>query len=128
MPATTIHLTHLCKTYRVPERESGMGAALGSLFKRRMREVPAVDDLTFDLASGEMVGFLGPNGAGKTTTLKMLSGLLHPTAGECQVLGCTPWKRERAMLRPALLPAHSPPTSQNPFSSYTTPSMPGCGS
>ncbi len=99
MPASTIHLTSLCKTYRVPERESGMGAALGSLFKRRMREVPAVDGLTFDLAPGEMVGFLGPNGAGKTTTLKMLSGLLHPTAGECRVLGYIPSKRERAFLR-----------------------------
>ena len=46
----------------------GMGAALGSLFHRRMQEIPAVDGLTFDLASGEIVGFLGPNGAGKTTT------------------------------------------------------------
>jgi ABC-2 type transport system ATP-binding protein len=99
MPTVTIHLNQLCKTYRVPERESGMGAALGSLFKRRMREVPAVDDLTFDLEPGEMVGFLGPNGAGKTTTLKMLSGLLHPTGGECRVLGFVPWKRERAFLR-----------------------------
>jgi viologen exporter family transport system ATP-binding protein len=99
MPASTIHLDALCKTYRVPERESGMGAALGSLFKRRMRDVPAVDRLTFDLAPGEMVGFLGPNGAGKTTTLKMLSGLLHPTAGECRVLGYIPWRRERAFLR-----------------------------
>ncbi len=57
-----------------------MGAALGSLFHRKMQDIPAVDGLTLDLAPGEMVGFLGPNGAGKTTTLKMLSGLLHPTA------------------------------------------------
>jgi ABC-2 type transport system ATP-binding protein len=99
MPTPTIHLNQLCKTYRVPERESGMGAALGSLFKRRMRDVPAVDDLTFDLEPGEMVGFLGPNGAGKTTTLKMLSGLLHPSGGECRVLGFVPSKRERAFLR-----------------------------
>ena len=99
MLTSTIHLDNLCKTYRVPERETGMGAALGSLFHRRMREVPAVDGLTFDLAPGEMVGFLGPNGAGKTTTLKMLSGLLHPTAGECRVLGYIPWNRERSFLR-----------------------------
>jgi ABC-2 type transport system ATP-binding protein len=96
---STIHLNQLCKTYRVPERESGMGAALSSLFQRRMRDVPAVDDLSFDLAPGEVVGFLGPNGAGKTTTLKMLSGLLHPTGGECRVLGYIPWKRERVFLR-----------------------------
>ncbi len=99
MSEPVIHLRELCKTYRVPERESGMGAAAQSLFHRRMQEVQAVDGLTFDLAAGEMVGFLGPNGAGKTTTLKMLSGLLHPTAGEGRVLGAIPWKRERAFLR-----------------------------
>jgi ABC-2 type transport system ATP-binding protein len=76
-----------------------MGAALKSLFHRRMQDVKAVDGLTFDLAPGEIVGFLGPNGAGKTTTLKMLSGLLHPTGGEGRVLGSVPWKRERAFLR-----------------------------
>ena len=67
-----------------------MGAALRSLFHRRMQDVKAVDGLTFDLAPGEVVGFLGPNGAGKTTTLKMLSGLLHPTGGEGRVLGYRP--------------------------------------
>ncbi len=99
MPEPAVHLRQLCKTYRVPERESGMGAALKSLFRRRMQDVRAVEDLTFDLAPGEMVGFLGPNGAGKTTTLKMLSGLLHPTGGEGRVLGYVPWKRERLFLR-----------------------------
>jgi ABC-2 type transport system ATP-binding protein len=99
MSEPAIHLNALCKTYRVPERESGMRAAVQSLFQRKMQEVQAVDGLTFDLAPGEMVGFLGPNGAGKTTTLKMLSGLLHPTGGEGRVLGAVPWKRERAFLR-----------------------------
>ena len=87
MPSPAIHLNELCKTYRVPERESGMGAALGSLFRRRMQDIPAVDGLTLDLEPGEIVGFLGPNGAGKTTTLKMLAGLLHPTSGDCRVPG-----------------------------------------
>lgn len=99
MTGPAIHLHELCKIYRVPERESGMRAALKSLFHRRMQEINAVDGLTFDLNPGEIVGFLGPNGAGKTTTLKMLSGLLHPTGGECMVLGSVPWKRERAFLR-----------------------------
>jgi len=76
-----------------------MRAALKSLVRRRVQDIPAVDRLSFDLAAGEMVGFLGPNGAGKTTTLKMLAGLLHPTAGECRVLGHIPWKREREFLR-----------------------------
>jgi ABC-2 type transport system ATP-binding protein len=99
MTEPAVHLQALCKTYRVAERESGMGAAMRSLFHRRMQEVQAVDGLTFDLAPGEVVGFLGPNGAGKTTTLKMLSGLLHPTGGEGRVLGYVPWKRERLFLR-----------------------------
>ncbi len=99
MPTPAIQLHELCKTYLVPEREAGMGAAVKSLFHRRMQEIPAVDGLTFDLAPGEVVGFLGPNGAGKTTTLKMLSGLLHPTGGECRVLEHIPWKRERSFLR-----------------------------
>jgi ABC-2 type transport system ATP-binding protein len=99
MTNPVIHLHELCKTYRVPERESGMGAALKSLFHRRMQEIQAVDGLSFDLSPGEIVGFLGPNGAGKTTTLKMLSGLLHPTGGEGLVLGSVPWKRERSFLR-----------------------------
>jgi len=99
MPTTAIHLQDLCKTYVVSEREAGVGAALRSLVHRRTQKIPAVDGLTFDLAPGEVVGFLGPNGAGKTTTLKMLSGLLHPTGGDCRVLGYLPWKRERAFLR-----------------------------
>jgi ABC-2 type transport system ATP-binding protein len=93
-----IRIRDLRKTYIVTEREAGMKAALRSLFKRKTREVKAVDNISFEVQSGEVVGFLGPNGAGKTTTLKMLSGLLHPTSGEANVLGHTPNKRERNFL------------------------------
>ena len=95
----TIHVRDLRKIYVVPEREAGLLAALRSLVRRRSRQVPAVDGITFDVAPGEIVGFLGPNGAGKTTTLKMLAGLLYPTSGEVTVLGHVPWRRERAFLR-----------------------------
>jgi ABC-2 type transport system ATP-binding protein len=88
----------LGKTYVVPEREGGIKAALGSLVRRRTRSIEAVAGVSFRIEPGEVVGFLGPNGAGKTTTLKMLSGLLHPTVGTAQVLGFTPWQRDRSYL------------------------------
>ncbi len=97
--SSTIHIRDLCKTYIVTQREAGVLAALQSLVHRHTDEIPAVDGISFDLEPGEIVGFLGPNGAGKTTTLKMLSGLLHPTAGELTVLGYVPWKRDKAYLR-----------------------------
>ena len=76
-----------------------MGAAMRSLFHRKAKEVRAVDDISFSVAPGEIVGFLGPNGAGKTTTLKMLTGLLHPSGGQADVLGFTPWQRKNEFLR-----------------------------
>jgi ABC-2 type transport system ATP-binding protein len=99
MTPPSIHLHELKKIYTVSEREAGVKAALQSLVHRHTKQIPAVDGISFDLAPGEIVGFLGPNGAGKTTTLKMLSGLLHPTAGEVRVLGHVPWMRDREYLR-----------------------------
>ena len=92
MPPETISVENLSKTYQVPEREGGFGAAVRSFFKRKYKDVKAVQQVNFKITQGEIVGFLGPNGAGKTTTLKMLSGLLHPTAGNARVLGFTPWE------------------------------------
>jgi ABC-2 type transport system ATP-binding protein len=94
-----IEVRDLSKTYRVAERGAGLGAALRGLVRRTYRGVEAVRDISFDVEAGERVGFIGPNGAGKTTTLKMLSGLLHPTAGEVQVLGFHPWQRQAEYLR-----------------------------
>lgn len=99
MTSPAIHIQNLRKTYVVSQQEAGAMATIQSLVNRRKVEVPAVDGISFDLAPGEIVGFLGPNGAGKTTTLKMLSGLLYPTAGEVTVLGHIPSKREAAFLR-----------------------------
>ncbi len=89
----------LSKTYRVPEREPGLSAALKSLVRRHYRDVEAVCDISFTVEAGEIVGFIGPNGAGKTTTLKMLSGLLHPTSGAACVAGFIPWERQPGFLR-----------------------------
>ncbi len=95
----TISVEQLSKTYQVPEREGGFGAAVRGFFNRKYKDVKAVQEVTFSIAQGEIVGFLGPNGAGKTTTLKMLSGLLHPTGGSATVLGYTPWELKPDYLR-----------------------------
>jgi ABC-2 type transport system ATP-binding protein len=99
MSPSQIEVQHLSKTYRVPVRTAGLAASLKSLLKRSYDDVRAVQDVSFSVAPGEMVGLIGPNGAGKTTTLKMLCGLLHPTQGEARVAGFTPWERKQAYLR-----------------------------
>jgi ABC-2 type transport system ATP-binding protein len=95
----SVRVTALRKTFTVPVRQPGLKASLAALFKRETRQVTAVNEMNFEIAAGEVVGFLGPNGAGKTTSLKMLAGLLHPTSGSAEVLGFTPWQRQPAYLR-----------------------------
>jgi ABC-2 type transport system ATP-binding protein len=89
----------LTKIYRVHKRRPGLVASVRSLFHRQYDDVRAVDGVTFSIAAGERVGFLGPNGAGKTTTLKMLAGLLHPSAGQVKVAGYLPRQREVPFLK-----------------------------
>ncbi len=96
---SSISVKELSKTYMVNERSAGMRAALRGVFRRKKKEVKAVQSISLEIEPGEIVGFLGPNGAGKTTTLKMLSGLLHPTGGQALVLGYEPHKREKDFLK-----------------------------
>jgi ABC-2 type transport system ATP-binding protein len=98
-----IVVRELRKHYQVHKRPPGLLAAARSLFRRTYTLVKAVDGISFEIAPGERVGFLGPNGAGKTTTLKVLSGLLHPTAGEAFVDGHVPYRREHSFLRKIML-------------------------
>jgi ABC-2 type transport system ATP-binding protein len=94
-----IALSNLEKIYRIPVRESGLVPAVKSLFHPNWQDVVAVDGISFQIESGAIVGLIGPNGAGKTTILKVLAGLLHPTAGSVRVGGYTPWERKIEYLR-----------------------------
>src|SRR5271170_3469807 len=94
-----ISATDLAKSFRVSASEPGFLNTLKHFFRRKYRLVEAVKPLSFSINPGEIVGFLGPNGAGKTTTLKMLTGLIHPTAGIISVSDHTPFKRQKPFLR-----------------------------
>jgi ABC-2 type transport system ATP-binding protein len=99
MPENMIEVIELSKTYQVPVRREGLRSSLSSLLHRKYDSVSAVQQISFSVTCGEMVGLIGPNGAGKTTTLKMLSGLLHPSAGKAQVAGFIPWNRDHQYFR-----------------------------
>ena len=90
-----IDVQHLHKTFRVAMQRPGMLGALTSVVHREFNVVHAVRDISFSIGRGEMVGCLGPNGAGKSTTVKMLTGILVPSAGQVEVLGMVPHRRRK---------------------------------
>ena len=94
-----IRVSQLSKTYTFHQKAPGVLGSLHGLLRRKTEEILAVDDVSFMVQRGEIVGFLGPNGAGKTTTFKMLCGLLYPTSGQVAVLGHVPSLREPDLLR-----------------------------
>ena len=97
MPQIQVH--QLTKTFRIAERRAGLAGAFAALVKRAYREVQALAQADFEIDAGELVGYIGPNGAGKSTTIKILSGILTPTAGRCEINGLTPWRDRVAHVR-----------------------------
>jgi ABC-2 type transport system ATP-binding protein len=95
----TITVENLTKEFKTPQKKEGIVGSLSSIFNKQYTTYKAVDDVSFSIGNGELVGMLGSNGAGKTTTLKILSGLLHPTTGSVSVLGYTPWERNNDFRR-----------------------------
>ena len=94
---SSIEAEGLAKTFRSRERAAGLAGSLRSFVAPRYREREAVKRISFTLEPGELLAFIGPNGAGKSTTIKMLTGILYPTAGKAQVLGLTPWQQRRKL-------------------------------
>ena len=95
----SITVERLSKVYPVAIKEPGLPGTLKHFFQRTYRQIKAVQDVSFQIEAGEVVGFLGANGAGKTTTLKMLSGLIHPSTGIVKVGGQIPFERKPAFLQ-----------------------------
>src|SRR5512138_1657266 len=95
MPA--IEVTNLQKIFQTKSKAAGVSGSMRALVKPEYSSVEAVRRLTFQMEAGELLGFIAPNGAGKSTTIKILTGILHPSGGEAQVLGFTPWKERQQL-------------------------------
>src|SRR5262245_5412095 len=97
--AAVVVVRDLVKEFRRFRRREGLGGALKDLVSRRYESVRAVDGVSFSIGQGERIGYIGPNGAGKSTTIKMLTGILTPTAGEIVSLGLVPWRDRKRYVR-----------------------------
>ncbi len=97
MPLITVE--NLVKTFQIAQRQSGIWGALKGVVHRTYRTTNALDGISFAVAPGELVGYIGPNGAGKSTTVKVLSGIMAPDAGHCEVFGRAPWQHRIATVR-----------------------------
>lgn len=94
-----IKLQNIHKTFKVARRNAGFGQAVKALFKKDYSYIHALDDVSFTIDSGEIVGYIGPNGAGKSCTIKIMSGILTPDSGKCVINGRVPWKERIAHVK-----------------------------
>lgn len=94
-----IKVKNISKQFKISKREAGMKNAIKSFLKREYKTINALDDISFNIKEGEIVGYIGPNGAGKSTTIKIMCGILVPTSGECEINGCTPWKERKKYVK-----------------------------
>lgn len=90
-----IEVSHLNKSFYVAKRKSGFKNAVKALVSREVVEVKALQDVSFTIGEGEMVGYIGPNGAGKSTTIKIMCGILTPDSGQCVINGRIPFKERK---------------------------------
>ena len=93
----SIEVNHLQKIFQTKRKAAGLRGSLRAMIKPEYSSIEAVRRLSFQMEAGELLGFIGPNGAGKSTTIKMLTGILHPSAGAAKVLGFVPWKERQKL-------------------------------
>lgn len=89
----------LSKSFKVAKRPPGLKQAIKALFRREYTHVQALQDVSFTIQPGEIVGYIGPNGAGKSTSIKMMSGILVPDSGKCEIMGYVPWKDRKTFVK-----------------------------
>ncbi|WP_240941348.1 ATP-binding cassette domain-containing protein [Paenibacillus sp. HB172176] len=99
MTDSMIHVNGINKAFLVAQRTAGLRQAMKALFVRKHTRVEALKDISFSIKQGEIVGYIGPNGAGKSTTIKVMCGILVPDAGQCSIMGYTPWKERAAYVK-----------------------------
>ncbi len=94
-----IKFNGISKEFKISIRDKGILGAIKGLFKRKYKVINALKNVSFDIEEGDIVGYIGPNGAGKSTTIKIMSGILTPTSGECVIDGFVPWKDRKNYVR-----------------------------
>ena len=94
-----IEVKHINKTFKVLEKQSGPLGTLKTFFNRKYKNIKAINDISFSIKRGEVIGYIGPNGAGKSTTIKVLSGILIPDSGEVIIDKKIPWKNRKEYVR-----------------------------
>ena len=94
-----IQFNNVCKEFKISTHEKGLKGAIKGLFKPQKKTIYALQNVSFEIEEGDIVGYIGPNGAGKSTTVKIMSGILTPSSGECQILGFTPWKDRKKYVK-----------------------------
>ena len=94
-----IQFDSICKDFKISVRKKGLKNAVLGFFKREHKTISALKNVSFDVEEGDIVGYIGPNGAGKSTTIKIMSGILTPTSGECSIMGYCPWKDRKLYVK-----------------------------
>ena len=94
-----IELKNISKTYKIAKRGSSFKETFKSFFSKNYTEIKALNNVSFKISEGEIVGYIGPNGAGKSSSVKIMSGILTPDSGECHVCGMVPWKERKDYVR-----------------------------